>query len=146
MGFHNAVVGYPLTENNLSGVPSIVKFACEEIKSKGETVNIDDFDDINFDDFCDFAEFMKDYDVVLHRDLTITASGDLVYKFNYEIKVGSPLCCHAMIYILEVSGMGNNKKVDDDDLVDLLEWKTQLVKQGRLSPTSKFSAISNCCS
>lgn len=91
----------------------------------------------------------EDYKTVLYDDIVFDGN-ELRYKENQKIIIGEPHCCACMIYLGcvgdDFGGKLKNLKFEDKDVLDLINWKNELVKQGRLQENVKFTLSYNCCS
>lgn len=82
------------------------------------------------------------YKVVLYDDVVLE-NYEIRYIHNRKIVIGEPHCCACMIYLGcvgdEMCGKMENLVFEDKDVIDLIEWKNELVRQNRLSSTVKFA-------
>lgn len=153
MGFHAVVTGYLIKKHG--SIEDYIRLVCKKITNKETGQEYKDEDMVNIikddmDGFFNFHELLDSYIVDFYDDIHYnTISGELIYKVNPIFKIGT-ICCNTMIYLCCVGDdMGGEEKsytFKDEDILQLVEWKKQLVAHGRLSDTVIFASIPNCCS
>lgn len=96
----------------------------------------------------DILDFEHDFELELHDDIFVKDS-----QFYYKNDLNIYICvsfCSVMIAISvvgdDLGGKYKTFKFKDETILNLLEWKTQLVNQGRLENTCQFATVPNCCS
>lgn len=151
MGFHAVATGYIIKHHGTT--LDMLRFIAKSILYDGKKYTSE-----NYETFLENKyEFNDDY-ILLDDNVKIEFYPDinckykteqLTYSNNKNIYVGEAHGCALMIYISCVGddlGGGDNTFIDDSTLLDLITWKNELVKQGRLDRNVKFCSIGNCCS
>lgn len=68
-------------------------------------------------------------------------------KCNPKIKIGKANFCANMIYLGSHDHSEEKpSEIDEAAVTDLIGWKSELIKQGRLDPNAKLGLVGNCCS
>jgi hypothetical protein len=131
--------GYTIEE--YGNVLSLIPLVFESIGLNVEECKGDEKRDLeNLEDFNDLIDFLEGSNIEykLYPDIVWEGDSYLMYRNDRDIKIGDPTSCAQMIYILE---NGENTwgpyqtEVSDNTVLNLVRWKQQLVKQGRLKET-----------
>ncbi len=152
MGFQCAATGYSIGCHDVLGVLRVV---CKSITSDGKTYTVNNFEELLEDgvllelDWGEIIEIMKvePETVELYDDVEFDPrnSGFFFGKKDPNIKIGEPHPCMQMIYITCDDNHDHSVPVPDSTLINLVNWKQKLVKQGRMKDV-KFNMVINCCS
>ncbi len=146
MGFHSVTTGYVISESD--GVEAFLNVVCKSITIDGKKYTKENFSETELYEFelTDIREHEISFE--LYDDIEMDR-GMFYYKKDHNIKIGTPQCCACMIYLFCVGddmGGGDNTYVPDTSILNLIEWKRQLVKEGRVDSDVKFGGVMNCCS
>jgi len=169
MGFQCVASGYLLGKHDIIG---LVRLLCKSITCDGDEG--DDYDLYDSDTDIDPTIFQKDdfenlfiggiFDhygwedfigimsdkytaIELYDDIVFDSKKRLFfYKHDPNIKIGEPHACIQMIYVSLIDQCyGTGTEIPDFTLINLVNWKKELVKQRRMKDV-KFSMAMNCCS
>lgn len=154
MGFHAVATGYLIKKHGT--VCDTFHVVARGLRRKDTGVFIqhrEEINDILTQDISDFQDLLDndwEYEPVWYEDIQINKHGQAVYRHNHRFKVGESHICAVMIYLSvvgdDLGGELRCELISDQQLTQLMQWKKQLAKAGRIRTDVRFTSIHNCCS
>jgi hypothetical protein len=165
MGFYTAAFGFIIADHG--GLSDLIQFAVKKftlngkqyVKSNGKFKCEKEEEDLGTQ-FYDMLDALRDFsgfvfeatDIIYYDDIAQDEKNpdEVCFKNNKKVTVSDIGGCALMVCIAKFS-IGselNSENLDDDDVLDLLSWKKQLIEQNRINDdyNAQLQLFTNCCS